>query len=616
MINQIPDNWVYSNKMEMLWFFYQRVDEMLSTNTIDTYSVPLHNTITLFHELVEVDSILKQFGLEETYFENYLTPIIDELLNSLKQDFILKHKLDKRLLKFMAGFEESKKNSAVLSKWIPLFMQAINEEEYIDLYKTEISELIIDNKRDKKKLEYCIRVLFSELLFIGYNREYLYQYTKRFFHNKNVRIENPLVVKQYLATLDCMEHEQSFLISMDISEMEYLDSITEKTFLRGNNIVILDDRKKLDDLSSDRCVAEFIERHERAVSNSNAKQTRAKMAIVSYTTSAYDEYSAISSFDDFTRFLHVFSRYFKHYSHPKIIKDIIYKRSSRYVRITIPSKMLRRPYIDQSSIDSRVQNILSVKSLSSKALNSLFLAMQMHSETLDSQDIKSMVRSFWAALETLFLEPQVSNNRRNVENSLIPVIQKTYLLKVFRKLFADLMDATSMNKLKSLGINDFEAFLLFFSNNDVSSEQFKQLFELLSDNPLLRSRLYDLRTQLADGKKISEYLTSHEQRVRWQIKRLQRTRNIATHIGAEGPGIETIANHLHNYFDYVINYILCKMENDDYIESVSTVILECELDNVIHLEALKNEDVLSGENYIPLLFGPDNNLVKYKFELG
>ena len=63
-----------------------------------------------------------------------------------------------------------------------------------------------------------------------------------------------------------------------------------------------------------------------------------------------------------------------------------------------------------------------------------------------------------------------------------------------------------------------------------------------------------------------------------------------------------------------MNYLLCKSENGDYVPNISALVFEAKNDNMIHHELLKSEVPLSDSNYIEFLFGPDTNLIKYKFE--
>ena len=165
-----------------------------------------------------------------------------------------------------------------------------------------------------------------------------------------------------------------------------------------------------------------------------------------------------------------------------------------------------------------------------------------------------------------------------------------------------------------LDITTYKSFLLFFASHEEGSEEMKALYSCLGDNILLRSRVYNLRKSLKSGEKISEFLSIHEIRINWQLKRLYRIRNIATHLGYEASGLSIAVNHLHSYFDYMVNYMLCKSENGDIIIDMSTLVLEAKNDNKIHHEQLKSKEPLSAANYMKYLFGPDSRLIDYKFE--
>ena len=81
------------------------------------------------------------------------------------------------------------------------------------------------------------------------------------------------------------------------------------------------------------------------------------------------------------------------------------------------------------------------------------------------------------------------------------------------------------------------------------------------------------------------------------------------------PFIKDVLFNLHNYFDYAINYVICKMENEEYIPSIPFLIFEAKTDSEVYMEKLKENNVLSNKNYIELLFGSDQNLIKYEFEI-
>ena len=114
MINSIPNSWKYTDKMEMLFLFYQCTDELLSETTPDTYSLPMHNSITLVQEMDEVYNLLLNHGAVEKYYERYLSPIIDEFIDALTEDYILKRMLGDRLPCIVTGFTEAKKKHQVI----------------------------------------------------------------------------------------------------------------------------------------------------------------------------------------------------------------------------------------------------------------------------------------------------------------------------------------------------------------------------------------------------------------------------------------------------------------------------------------------------------------------
>ena len=174
--------------------------------------------------------------------------------------------------------------------------------------------------------------------------------------------------------------------------------------------------------------------------------------------------------------------------------------------------------------------------------------------------------------------------------------------------------AVTEEDLLKIGISSFKSFIEYFSSESESSQKMKNLYILLSNNPLLRSRIYEFRKELGNGYKIKELLENHEKKIKLQLKRLYRMRNITTHLGTSVSGMDVAVNHLHNYFDYAINYMLCKAENNEFVISTSAIVFQVKNDNRIHMEMLKSKDPLSINNYSKYLFGPDPNLINYQFE--
>lgn len=610
MIYHIPENWDYNESMEMLYLFYQKADELLSEASPATYSLPLHNSMTLLKEVEEIFDLLNEYGMLAVYYSKYIPPIIEELLDQIENDYILKKILGNRLFNIRTGLTEAQKNHAHLKGWVNAFKQACTPLKYRKAYVSEIIHLVRETK-DKNKLLYSTTCYFTCLIRMGYSREYVYTMTKKFFSNKGKRINSPEQIKEYFNLFSCHHEKFTFLILMDINSIEYIDSISDNLTI-SQQIERVDVSKERKDLCKDYIAEDLIKEFDRKLRESDPKR---KMAVVRFRDLSYDPYCSAEKFFDYIRFIQTFTRYFKHFYFAKQVYKIIYLASDgHYKEIRLPGKMHKRPHVQQEVIDLRIKNILQAKSMDVEAFISLTQAIQMHAEAFDSRSTTTLLRTFWTALETLFLSQAPNSSRENVVNSLLPIIQKTYILKNLRAVYSQLCSALEQQSMRELEIADFKGFVRYFSAYTENSAEMKKIYGYLSQNPLLRTRLFSLRKALADGKSIASFLDSHRVRIEWQVKRLYRMRNIATHLGIEISGIDIAANHLHNYFDYAVNYMLCKSENGDYVISTAAVVFEAKNDNRIYAEMLKENNPLSLDNYIAYLFGPDGNLINYQFE--
>lgn len=610
MVNAIPESWSYNETLEMLFLFYQSSDEMVSEITPDTFSLPQHNALSLIFEISEVYDLLKKHAIIENYYKQYIPPIIEEFLSQLEEDYLLKRILGKRLFSIRTGFEEAQNSSKAIERWLGIFMQACTPRLYQAVYKEEIERLVTSTK-DKKKLIYCVKNWYIGLLQAGYSREYLYTSGKRFFDNRSRKISESRQISDYLNLFTYKPKEFSFLVLMDIESIEYFDSL-------DGNIRLCKQLKKVDiasertSLCSNYKVAELFKEFD---SKRHSVKPHEKLSVVHFTDDSLDPYTAVLDFENQVRFLQSFSRYFKHFNYSKQIFRILLKDDNGlYHDLKLPNQYKKRPFISQNMIDLRIKNILNAKSMGYSALNSIALAVAMHAEALDSRNTTTLLRTFWTALETLFSNPSLNSIKENVINSVHPIIQKTYILKVLRIIYAQLLAAIDSVELNQFGIVSFSTFVEYYASFEANSDSMKKLYNLLSNNPLLRTRLFEERNILKTGNSIGKLLDKHAEKIQWQLKRLYRIRNIATHLGTEIFGSSIAVNHLHNYFDYVVNYMLCKSESGDWISSISAVVFEAQNDNRIHRELLKNDSLLSKDNYMDFLFGPDPRLISYQFE--
>lgn len=123
VINTIPDSWQYTDDLEMLFLFYQSTDELLSEVTPDTYALPLHNALSLIDEIVETYRLLKHHNSICEYYSKYIPPIIDELLQKIEDDYLLKKYLENVLI---ALLRDSMKPKTTINIWRDGLMYSIS----------------------------------------------------------------------------------------------------------------------------------------------------------------------------------------------------------------------------------------------------------------------------------------------------------------------------------------------------------------------------------------------------------------------------------------------------------------------------------------------------------
>lgn len=605
MINIIPSSWEYTEEMENLFLFYQASEEMLSFSSPDTYRLTVHTPLTLCFEIKNIFDILEKSNEVKDYYKQYIVPIIEELTCSIQNDSIIKSELGARLPNVISGLTSAKDNSSLVIRWINLILQSCSFEQYLEKCKERIVECVISGK-NKKELLYYTNNYYVSLVFVGYNVEFLYQSLNRFFDNKSNSINDKEQISKFLEKFNQEETRQELYLVMDTYLLDTFEKIAPsiKDFI---SIKVLDEKKVKKESKKHKALKIFYE-------NYQSIKNRENKSMVSYKTNALDPYGALEFVEKKLNLLQTFVGYFKHREEQKIFFDVIQKENNNYFPIKARKIIPNRPYIDEKRIEQRIVKIIDGGNMSSKTAKSIVSALGMHLEAITCKNEGIMLRTFWTATEALFLDPVTSGERESATYALLRILEKTYLLKILRTIFAQIQVATQKKELENIKIDNFKDFLIFYCCNDPDGEEFKKLTGLFEKHPLLRFRIYSLRKELIDSKHIKEKIEQHNKKIYWQILRIYRTRNLSTHAGINMQYINEVLFNLHNYFDYVVNYIICKLENDEYITDVSTVVFEAKTDNLIHLEMLKEKAELSKDNCFELLFGPDKSMILYEYE--
>lgn len=608
MVNSIPSSWTYTANLENLFFFYQASEELLSYSSPDSFRLPVCNTITLCYELHRIYGFLLKNRQVDRYYSKYIPCIIDELIKSIQDDHVLKQFLGLRLSNIVTGLTVAKGTPSELLKWTNMICQMCTVEQHMASCKAGIVQNVLSGN-NKTSLLWYIQNYYIDLITIGYSPEFLHQSIIRYFDNRDTPIDSADSISTFLAQFDNSSHSYEFYVVADTYKLDNL-ARTNPQFGQSFDIQEIDESQIVKLKKSSGRLRKFY-----SIYADLKKRGTSNIKILSCKASGIDPYSAFNDILQIFDLAQCLEGYFKHKAEKRIFFDIVLVSDANYTSIKIRRVIPNRPYVDQSIIDSRIDTMMNSDLCKIDVFVSILKAMDMHLDALNCKNSETMLRSFWTALETLFFASDEAEQKENAKFALLHIIQKTYILKQFRLIYGQMISAIPDDTFwEKNGIDSFKKFVSLFMSVQADDADFKKFTTPLSTNPLLRTRIYCFRKELSNCKSIQQKIENHREKVSWQIDRIYRTRNLSTHAGISMPYINEILFNMHNYFDYVINYIICKLENGNYIQNISTMVFEAKIDNQIHIELLKRNVAITGENYLNILFGPDLNIISFNFE--
>lgn len=472
---------------------------------------------------------------------------------------------------------------------------------------------IINNVKagnNKNQLIWLIQNYYIDLVTLGYSQEYLYQSVIRFFDNRGISITSAACISSFLDKFDSSYETYEFYVIADTYKLDNLSRINPQ-FGKSFDIKEIEETEIIALKKTDGRIRRFYSTFEEL-----KKRGDANIKMLSCKAEDVDPYSAFESISRTFDLAQCFEGYFKHKAEKRIFFDILLVSNSKYIPIKLRRIIPNRPYIDQAVIDKRIDTMMRSDSCPIDVVISIIKAMDMHLDALNCKNAQTMLRTFWTALEALVFTSDEAEQKESTEFALLHIIQKTYILKQFRLIYEQLTVAiTDSDFWKEMGVENFAQFVSSFMSSQADDEGFKKYTAQLSTNPLLRTRIYRFRKELSTAKNILKKTENHKEKVSWQIDRIYRTRNLSTHAGVSMPYVNEILFNVHNYFDYVVNYIVCKLENGHYIQNISALVFEAKTDNQIHNEFLKKAGEITEDNYLHALFGPDVNIIDYNFEV-
>lgn len=602
---RVPDlsKWDNSKNIEGLLFFAQRMNEMLFDYTLDSYKAPILNSHRLCLELKDTISNLKN---REKDNMNLVNSIVKELNNQMSQDPIALELLDKEHKKLtreaiLKELDQSKSFYSLENSITPLIK--LFEKSYFEEIKRQLKQAIVNNE-EPTKIDRLSSIFVSELLMIGYSKNYLYLRVNKFFFTSKTFFHEQKIEKYIDSFLHYFQKEQQKwkIIIRGGQNFKYFKEIED--FL---TFKISDQKPNIQTKWSGE--KEFIE--------SNVEKY--PYYIIFENFEAYDQYQARKNAIDDIEFYNNLLAYSTYYiSLDWDPKMLIYSKNN-YVSIVdnevspMAKNTKFKPFNQTDhnvdlNIFSEHKNIYA--NLNPLSVYSFYKSLNFQNSALHSDNPENQYLNLWIGLETLSNTPPGEKIGFHFRNSFTPFLCRNYI----EKLLLDLCNQleyflnTKFEKILSnstTGDSKLEKCAYLISKRNENQEMWDEIFTELGRNPLLKYRMTMINTKIESPKMIKKTIIEHQQRIDWHLERMYRTRNMITHKGEPIEIINQLIENLHFYYHTIIDQIEEITNKYDHIDNIESVIELVKIEYHTHLQNLKENEKkeLDSQNYLPLLFG-------------
>ncbi len=558
------EQWKDISGCNNLLFFSQLVNELLFD-----YSIPSNRVSTLNSHYLCLDALNAIDGIENHGVpEGTLKPIMEELFLSLQKDpafldetihplsYFLKYQNERYIT--VSRVTDLSYND--LSKTAEaLFTIFFKDDLYYEKLKTLIIKIVTENTIDKQKqLFRLVKSLLTELMNHGYSLRYIYEVMNRLFWNSKAAIESPDCIMRFFDAfrLTVKEYEVIFVVNKHRIEkfVGYIEGL------------------KLDDNLQPR----FNTHGEKQFYN---KKNRESFLIISIQ--ALDPFSAVKNVKDMLSVNAAIYRLFDHnykYNITSVSCGVyddkeFYKMGQTISAVEHTKTLSSKRIAESMSLANKAfKNIANNHAYDDLA--SILNAARFHSHSLDSISEENQLLDFWAIFEALLdiSNKHTSDRIQQICMHLVPILKRNYIQSLFQQLYTDIKNYNE-DLLKRI-INEktdedeiIEELFCFIALEGKKNDR-EEVLSRCADFPLLQERIKYYSEVLGSTQKVYQFVEKHAERVKWQIMRIYRNRNLIIHNAETMPYLSLLIENLHSYVDDFLSYALHTMAKGHDIESM------------------------------------------------
>ncbi len=548
MKNKSLVGWNFSSKLDGLIVFANLIDEMTFNYTYDSYKAPALNIISLLDEAEETVLDIEKGMIKEEGVRS----VLEELTHSFKNDKVISEVLKGMGLSHLTGNPWMNYTHTEILNCIALLKQLKVGDLYFTKLKERLSCLIKVGK-EKKEIENLTRIFVTHLKYMGYSEEYIYAVNQNFFFSSMTNIVDENAVDLYLTRYD--GSVKSYKV---VNIGNPLFKSLKNAFGKDHDVV--DDRLQLP--FSDPAINRFIQRRKNS-----------QMFIIT-VVKAMDPYTARQLS---LQRIHRHSRTFRFYHHKdelSIQNECLVIENSSHTVIPIKKpigNIMRCEDMKPFAASVMTSKTYSRLSYAPESIQRIDSSKQLHENALITENLENQFVNLFTALEVLIPKDINSKNARiaQIFETIVPYLCVNYYrnlvgsidssLKLwnngfYKRILSTVVEGTNdVEKLAALMV------LPKYDSDDVNNKkELNRLYDQLINDKyyLMIHRMCDMHTILSKPENILSFLERHEERIRWHVDRIYRTRNMIVHGGKSPHYIATMVENLHSYCDSLVKQLI------------------------------------------------------------
>lgn len=548
-----PDisNWNYNAEMECMLLFANIVDETTFNYTTDSFKASALHSVSLMDELLWTIRNIEKGVIRE----QALVSVVNELSWSIEHDEIIKDIVSEKNLNGLIPIINQASNRMVLKNSIEMLLASISPEDYLKKLKDSISELVKKN-REKEKIEKLTRILITHLKYMGYAEEFIYYKNIEFFFSSSSIINSNTKIDDFLGffTGKSVRYKVIFIANNIATQIQ--------NFLETQGDEVGDDFN-------------FGVQNKRV--KRFKKKKHANWKFITINVEAKDMYAArLAAVDKMESLTNLFSFYHhkKTLTYHDVCMVVDNNNPNFFIKIKKPTpNIVRCKDLKPLSASRLFIKATSKLNLDPSSFLRIMKSLRLHQAALTADTLENQFVNLFTALEILIPKQQDSGKDRilQIYETLIPYLCLGY----FDKLVSSIVDSirqwnpamlTHIEQTVAEGATRNEkvcAYMLLQKyNNDLDNVVYAAI--TADHYYLLRHRMNRLHVLMEKPSRLIQHLRHHEQKLKWHIDRIYRTRNLIVHSGEAPYYLETLLENIHSYYDILITRLIHDNINRDF----------------------------------------------------